>query len=70
MYKTIQLIFLKNCKSLQKIENIANFGDVCKFCNFFKNQLDSFVDLEKPEKNAYLVAKFRFDTAENEPRKE
>ena len=46
------------------------FAIFAKFATFLKNQLDSFVDLEKPEKNAYLVAKFRFDTAENEPRKE
>ena len=43
-------------------QNLPNFA------KFQKNQLDSMVDFEKccQSWNAYLLAKFRFDTAENE----
>ena len=42
------------------------------FAKFQKIQLGSLVDFEKccqTGSNAYLLAKFRFDTAENEPAK-
>ena len=45
-----------------------NFGNFCFF--FFENSARKFCRFWKMLKNAYLDAKFRFDTDENEPKKE
>ena len=63
------------------MENFANFfGNVCKFCKKFDENLLKFCEWSGAKEcqsdrsrqelsNEYLVAKIGFDTAENEPLK-
>ena len=66
--------FAKFCENLRKFAKFCKIiilHHFAKFCNFFENSVRNFVDhFEKMLKNAYLDAKFRFDTDENEPKKE
>ena len=54
--------FTKLSKGLRSLAEFCNFwrlfAKVAKFCNFSKNQLDSFVDLEKPEKMRIWLQNF------------
>ena len=65
-FRKILQNFTKFCKFLQIFKNVDK---KCKFlqnfCRILQNVLVHFVDLEKCLKNAYLVAKIGFDTAEN-----
>ena len=58
----------KNPEISQKLCKIWRF--FAKFCNFFKKSARQFCRVCKLLQNAYLVAKVRFDRAENELRKE
>ena len=48
--------FAKNRKKIKKIVNFCEF--LQNFATFSKNQLDSFVDLEKPEKMRIWLQNF------------
>ena len=68
-----QKIGLKNCEFRKISENFRRFWQILlifeKKCDFGAVQRSAFCRSRRELSNAYLLAKFGFDTAENEPSK-